>query len=90
MLFSGSILFSSQFLNICQLSFGSWKSIGYQGNFVFEREWCCPLSFHNQDEPVVVLKSLGSWLSFVGVLYFLFIVWEALVSQRGVVCKTQP
>ena len=55
-------------------------------------EWCCPLSFHNQDEPVVVLKwhvvsSLGSWLSFVGVLYFLFIVWEALVSQRGVVCK---
>ena len=34
-----------------------------------------------------VVSSLGSWLSFVGVLYFLFIVWEALVSQRGVVCK---
>nr|YP_010570465.1 cytochrome c oxidase subunit I [Gigantidas vrijenhoeki]UZG65978.1 cytochrome c oxidase subunit 1 [Gigantidas vrijenhoeki] len=35
-----------------------------------------------------VVSSLGSWLSFVSVLYFLFIVWEALVSQRGVVCKS--
>nr|YP_010534918.1 cytochrome c oxidase subunit I [Modiolus modulaides]UYA96801.1 cytochrome c oxidase subunit I [Modiolus modulaides] len=35
-----------------------------------------------------VVSSLGSMLSFVSVSYFLFIVWEALVSQRGVVCKS--
>nr|YP_010570478.1 cytochrome c oxidase subunit I [Xenostrobus securis]UZG65991.1 cytochrome c oxidase subunit 1 [Xenostrobus securis] len=35
-----------------------------------------------------VVSSVGSWASFVSVCYFLFIVWEALVSQRGVVCKS--
>nr|ANZ03438.1 cytochrome c oxidase subunit I [Titiscania limacina] len=32
-----------------------------------------------------VVSSMGSMVSFVAVLYFMFIVWEALVSQRGVV-----
>nr|ARI50098.1 cytochrome c oxidase subunit 1 [Cittarium pica] len=32
-----------------------------------------------------VVSSFGSMVSFVAVLYFMFIVWEALVSQRGVV-----
>nr|ARI50072.1 cytochrome c oxidase subunit 1 [Margarites vorticiferus] len=32
-----------------------------------------------------VVSSFGSMVSFVAVLYFMFIVWEALISQRGVV-----
>nr|YP_009162851.1 cytochrome c oxidase subunit I [Micrura bella]AKT74026.1 cytochrome c oxidase subunit I [Micrura bella] len=32
-----------------------------------------------------VVSSMGSMISFVAVLYFMFIVWEALVAQRGVV-----
>nr|YP_010281930.1 cytochrome c oxidase subunit I [Turbo cornutus]UKH51309.1 cytochrome c oxidase subunit I [Turbo cornutus] len=32
-----------------------------------------------------VVSSFGSMVSFVAVLYFMFIVWEAFVSQRGVV-----
>jgi len=32
-----------------------------------------------------VVSSMGSMISFVAVLYFMFIVWEAFVSQRGVV-----
>nr|QBC73131.1 cytochrome c oxidase subunit I [Anatoma sp. MNHN-IM-2013-42003] len=31
------------------------------------------------------VSSFGSMMSFVGVLYFMFIVWEAFVVQRGVV-----
>nr|YP_005351149.1 cytochrome c oxidase subunit I [Tegula brunnea]AFB78099.1 cytochrome c oxidase subunit I [Tegula brunnea] len=32
-----------------------------------------------------VVSSFGSMVSFVAVLYFMFIVWEAFVSQRGVI-----
>nr|YP_010381751.1 cytochrome c oxidase subunit I [Entemnotrochus adansonianus]UDL72140.1 cytochrome c oxidase subunit I [Entemnotrochus adansonianus] len=32
-----------------------------------------------------VVSSMGSMISFVAVLYFMFIVWESFVSQRGVV-----
>nr|WNO18554.1 cytochrome c oxidase subunit I [Pectinodonta sp.] len=32
-----------------------------------------------------VLSSIGSVISFVGVLYFMFIVWEGLATQRGVI-----
>ena len=32
-----------------------------------------------------VVSSAGSLISFVAVLYFMFIVWESFVSQRGVV-----
>jgi len=32
-----------------------------------------------------VVSSIGSMISFVAVLYFMVIVWEALVSQRGVI-----
>jgi len=32
-----------------------------------------------------VVSSMGSMISFVAVLYFMFIVWEAFVAQRGVV-----
>jgi len=32
-----------------------------------------------------VVSSIGSIISFVAVLYFMFIVWEALAAQRGVV-----
>nr|APU51270.1 cytochrome c oxidase subunit 1 [Modiolus modiolus] len=35
-----------------------------------------------------VVSSLGSIVSFVSVLYFLFVLWEGLMSQRGVVCKS--
>jgi len=31
------------------------------------------------------VSSIGSMISFVAVLYFMFIVWEAFASQRGVV-----
>nr|QIZ12650.1 cytochrome c oxidase subunit I [Callochiton steinenii] len=32
-----------------------------------------------------VISSIGSLISFVAVLYFMFIVWESLISQRGVI-----
>nr|QAU54068.1 cytochrome c oxidase subunit I [Cellana radiata] len=32
-----------------------------------------------------VISSLGSIISFVAVLYFMFIVWEALATQRGLI-----
>jgi len=32
-----------------------------------------------------VVSSAGSLISFVAVLYFMFIVWESFVSQRGVI-----
>ena len=32
-----------------------------------------------------VLSSAGSLISFVGVLFFMFIVWESFISQRGVI-----
>nr|YP_010381764.1 cytochrome c oxidase subunit I [Perotrochus quoyanus]UDL72152.1 cytochrome c oxidase subunit I [Perotrochus quoyanus] len=32
-----------------------------------------------------VVSSMGSMISFVAVLYFMFIVWESFVSQRGVI-----
>jgi cytochrome c oxidase subunit 1 len=32
-----------------------------------------------------IVSSMGSMISFVAVLYFMFIVWEAFVAQRGVV-----
>jgi len=35
-----------------------------------------------------VISSVGSIISFVGVLYFIVIVWEALISQRRVVWRT--
>nr|YP_003204734.1 cytochrome c oxidase subunit I [Fusiturris similis]ACF04841.1 cytochrome c oxidase subunit I [Fusiturris similis] len=35
-----------------------------------------------------VISSIGSMISFVAVLYFMVIVWEALVSQRSVVWST--
>ena len=35
-----------------------------------------------------VISSIGSMVSFVAVLYFVVIVWEALVSQRSVVWST--
>ena len=35
-----------------------------------------------------VISSIGSMVSFVAVLYFMVIVWEALVSQRSVVWST--
>jgi len=31
------------------------------------------------------VSSYGSMLSFVGLLFFIFILWEALVSQRPVI-----
>lgn len=31
-----------------------------------------------------VVSSMGSMISFIAVLYFMFIVWEAFISQRGV------
>jgi cytochrome c oxidase subunit 1 len=35
-----------------------------------------------------VVSSIGSVLSFVGLVYFIFIVWEAFVSQRPVVSSS--
>ena len=35
-----------------------------------------------------VISSVGSIISFVAVLYFIVIVWEALISQRSVVWRT--
>nr|AKL90660.1 cytochrome c oxidase subunit I [Naria spurca] len=35
-----------------------------------------------------VISSMGSMISFVAVLYFMVIVWEALISQRSVVWST--
>nr|YP_009407597.1 cytochrome oxidase subunit 1 [Modiolus philippinarum]ASB29981.1 cytochrome oxidase subunit 1 [Modiolus philippinarum] len=35
-----------------------------------------------------LLSSIGSMLSFLSVWLFIFIVWESLLSQRGVVCKS--
>ena len=35
-----------------------------------------------------VISSIGSIISFIAVLYFIFIVWEALISQRRVVWRT--
>nr|YP_010976470.1 cytochrome c oxidase subunit I [Volva habei]WNX95642.1 cytochrome c oxidase subunit 1 [Volva habei] len=35
-----------------------------------------------------VVSSIGSMISFVAVLYFMVIVWEALISQRSVVWST--
>nr|YP_009320066.1 cytochrome c oxidase subunit I [Clithon retropictum]AOY34888.1 cytochrome c oxidase subunit I [Clithon retropictum]BAV89896.1 cytochrome c oxidase subunit I [Clithon retropictum] len=35
-----------------------------------------------------VVSSMGSMISFVAVLYFMMIVWEAFVSQRGVLWST--
>jgi heme/copper-type cytochrome/quinol oxidase subunit 1 len=35
-----------------------------------------------------VVSSIGSMISFVAVLYFIVIVWEALVSQRKVIWST--
>lgn len=35
-----------------------------------------------------VVSSIGSMVSFVAVLYFIVIVWEALVSQRKVIWRT--
>nr|YP_010580905.1 cytochrome c oxidase subunit I [Entemnotrochus rumphii]UZT27090.1 cytochrome c oxidase subunit 1 [Entemnotrochus rumphii] len=32
-----------------------------------------------------VVSSMGSMISFVAVLYFMFIVWESFISQRGVI-----
>nr|WQA11537.1 cytochrome c oxidase subunit 1 [Melanodrymia sp. B LZ-2023] len=32
-----------------------------------------------------VVSSIGSMISFIGVLYFVFILWEAFVSQRSVI-----
>lgn len=32
-----------------------------------------------------VISSIGSALSFISLLYFIFILWESLVSQRGVI-----
>jgi heme/copper-type cytochrome/quinol oxidase subunit 1 len=32
-----------------------------------------------------IVSSAGSLISFVAVLFFIFIVWERFVSQRGVV-----
>lgn len=32
-----------------------------------------------------VVSSMGSTISFVALLYFMFLLWEMLVSQRGVV-----
>ncbi len=32
-----------------------------------------------------ILSSIGSIISFVGVLYFIFIVWEAFISQRSII-----
>jgi len=31
---------------------------------------------------------MGSTISFVALLYFLFLLWEILISQRGVVAST--
>jgi len=31
---------------------------------------------------------MGSMISFVAVLYFMFIVWEAFISQRSVVLSS--
>ena len=35
-----------------------------------------------------VLSSMGSTMSFVALLYFIFLLWEILISQRGVVAST--
>ena len=35
-----------------------------------------------------VVSSVGSMISFVAVLYFIVIVWEALIAQRSVVWRT--
>nr|YP_009773364.1 cytochrome c oxidase subunit I [Nierstraszella lineata]QIZ12573.1 cytochrome c oxidase subunit I [Nierstraszella lineata] len=35
-----------------------------------------------------VLSSLGSLLSFVAILYFMFILWESLILQRGIIWST--
>ena len=35
-----------------------------------------------------VISAIGSMVSFVAVLYFMVIVWEALVSQRSVIWST--
>lgn len=34
-----------------------------------------------------VLSSIGSTISFVALLYFIFIIWEALVAQRGLIAS---
>nr|QCS25347.1 cytochrome c oxidase subunit I [Cyclophorus martensianus] len=35
-----------------------------------------------------VVSSMGSIISFVAVLYFMFIIWEAFAAQRGVIWST--
>nr|WOA00237.1 cytochrome c oxidase subunit 1 [Phascolosoma sp. f LL-2023] len=37
-----------------------------------------------------VLSSMGATMSFVALLYFIFIIWEALISQRGLIASTHP
>ena len=32
-----------------------------------------------------IVSSIGSMISFVGVLYFMFILWEAFISQRSII-----
>nr|YP_009728647.1 cytochrome c oxidase subunit I [Macroxyela ferruginea]QHR79721.1 cytochrome c oxidase subunit 1 [Macroxyela ferruginea] len=35
-----------------------------------------------------VISSIGSMISFIGVLFFLFIIWESLISQRQILFST--
>nr|QWC36308.1 cytochrome c oxidase subunit 1 [Phascolosoma scolops] len=35
-----------------------------------------------------VLSSMGATMSFVALLYFIFIIWEALVAQRGLIASS--
>nr|AIE44498.1 cytochrome c oxidase subunit I [Sipunculus nudus]AWK60877.1 cytochrome c oxidase subunit 1 [Sipunculus nudus] len=35
-----------------------------------------------------VISSMGSAISFIALLYFIFIIWEAFIAQRGVISTT--
>ena len=36
-----------------------------------------------------VVSTIGSTISFIGVLFFLFIIWESMISHRSVIYPIQ-